>query len=419
MASAQGIVQNLSSQSTSVDSLHVQYDKSSALSESQSNWADFKLSSKADKMQQELQSLVSEARQFIGNHSEGKGRSRALEGLNLFEKTRVCCKKPQRDPTIFGLTRKNLKVFNQLLKNDKIPLDQRIRAAENLCEGLGVCSEGVSSKVQNETEDLHLKLFGLEGKFKQAKITTLRAIVRELVQEVAPSAQHLEVWEEHYVNDFNNALIDQLGDDLGIHRKEDAYLQGHFVNPATKQAGQLVQQFLTPENIVNQLTDEVEQLVSSSLGIQANELTQWDSEKFDTLSASLKANFAGELTLHDVIDLDLETNEISMKPRQEILDKLVKLGKEKGSIPENAEIKNTKQADRPSVTNLIKELGVQKISHRQCHSTIKISISMIFDFNNEKTEKKKKPSNLNSAPIQNAKALELHQATNRTSTRSH
>lgn len=412
MASAQTINQNFTLGSANSDSQRVYYDKAKALPEKLSNWSKFRLTPKADQMQAELHSLVTDARQFISEHSTGTPRSRALNGLAQFDNLKVNCKKTERDATIYGLTRKNLKTFNQLLKNDRIPIEQRITAAENLFETLGVCNEGVSSKVQTETENLHLSLFGLTGKFKQTKIATLKEIVHELVQELAPSADHLKVWDEHYANDFNNALVDQMGEDLGIQKKQDAYLGGSFSNPAAKHASTVVEQFLSPELVINNLADELELLIEGSLGVKSGESIAWNSEKFETLSDNLRAGFYGELTLHDILDMDTESQDIAVKSREQMIEILVSLGKEKGVVPKDVIIKNLSSQKRPSVRELVQSLGLQKITHAHAHAGIKLLLPSWLNLNTEQTERKKKRSNQSAHGIQNPKAIELFKQTN-------
>lgn len=301
-----------------------------ALSIKKEDWAKSKSSPQADAMQKELQQHVDFARQFIRTNSKGEQCERALKGLKDFENKYVRCASCYRDHTIFSLGRTNLATFCSLLQNPDIPLDNRTRAAENLCSTINVCNEGTADYIIEETSALVSQLEGIEGKFDQIKAQLTKQLLIKLVRHVVPEKGNAETMEVHRVN----ALHNEVASEIGLHKKDDLYASTSFAKIYGGTAIALIKTCLTPQAITNAVTVELESLAEASLGIKQGQKTDWNKDSFETLSDNLRIQFHDKVALHDLIEIDDETGQISIKSTKEIQEVALNLGKNAGVIPQ-------------------------------------------------------------------------------------
>ncbi|MDX1670337.1 MAG: hypothetical protein R3194_13020 [Limnobacter sp.] len=322
----------------------VLYSKSAALNYSPAQWQKAKLSPQADQLQNRLQSVVDKSKRFLAAHSKGQAAERALQGLDLFEKNRIRCHKQDRDYTTYSLNLNNLETFSRLLDNTSISLEDRVRSAENLFSSLGVCSEGEASNIQDCTVELNSKLLGTRGKFQQVKTQLAKQQLLTLVRHVVAPSEFATSMEVHHVNTLVNVTADQLG--LPI--KEDAYQSESFARAYGNSASRLVQTCLTDDLLVEQITSEVVEGLHSTMGLKPGQSTQFDPAAAQALTQYLSSQMGSKVSLHDVIEIDAETGEVSAKTHTQLQQWVLSLGKQSGVISQAFEL--PKAGAQPALT---------------------------------------------------------------------
>ena len=207
----------------------------------------------------QLNTAVKTIQQFLGQHaSTGGQRQQALGNLNDFLHTRVNCHVDKLSPLVINESRRNLNLFAQQLANPNIPTDKKLSCALALAEGLGVCNEGETLNILENTRDLCSQQTGLAGVLTRAKNNLIEQHLQQLVRhEDKPRlndklALQLEI---HHIQALKNHVAGQWG----LEVVEDRYATQAYQNQAGPMAEELLRQTITPAVLANTVAEQIAQ----------------------------------------------------------------------------------------------------------------------------------------------------------------
>jgi ankyrin repeat protein len=151
------------------------------------------------------------------------------QNLNRF-KTRLF------SPHIFSQTEKEL-IYNEgktmffnygrLLCSGKASLDKCLPSLKNVAEKMAVCSGGMMTELQDETDNLNAFIQGYDAKVRNL----IQTVARQIIVEFARKRHNFgSMWEVHYVNRYFNHIARSIG---CVPRKHDRYIE--MVSGVTKE----------------------------------------------------------------------------------------------------------------------------------------------------------------------------------------
>jgi len=183
---------------------------------------------------QHLNQSINGLHEFIHKHAaSGPQKRKALTNVQNFSTTKINCKPAALTPMMVNENRRNLHLIAQQLKNDAIPLEQRVGLALALTEGLNVCNEGATLNIQSCASELINQQQGLAGIVVGLKNQLIDQQLLQLVKHVDArqlSPAMAEAFEIHHVQALKNHVAGQWG----LTAIEDRYAtdqyQHHFKN---------------------------------------------------------------------------------------------------------------------------------------------------------------------------------------------
>jgi ankyrin repeat protein len=109
---------------------------------------------------------------------------------------------------IYSEGKKMFFAYGRLLHSEKTPLQARLESLPRVAEKMAVCSGGMMTELQDETDNLMAFIQGYEGKARNLIQTLARQKIVEFVR-----ARHKPTWatEVHYVNRYFNHFASRIG----------------------------------------------------------------------------------------------------------------------------------------------------------------------------------------------------------------
>lgn len=274
------------------------------------DWEQFRKGPALLAYQQDMLNLTAQARQFLLIHAQpGKGRQRALDGLQVFEKSKIKAAGPHLKPITFGLIRTNLRHLCTLLKSDHIPIEERSSIAAEVFGSLGVCGEGEALNIQNAIEALQSRGQGLASKILQAKNQLIDQHLLALVQHESKGFSNAKVMEIHHVQGLKNAVADTWG----LVAREDANIAAYFQDGVSPVAHALLAKTVTPQSIATLIANNLHETLRMNLPSPTGQWLPYSAKSIDTLATVLQAECGTSLNLHDIIETSEDFSQFKLK----------------------------------------------------------------------------------------------------------
>jgi len=155
-------------------------------------------------------------------------------------------------PAIYGDSKALMHTFEQLLSDDRTPMQARLDAIKNLSDKLTVCAGGLHSELTDVVVRLQSSSKGLEGALFQAKSRHIDALI---LAHVAENHRDLPGNEVHYVN----AYFNHIATDFGLSRRDDP-LESIGLKQSTEQQrtalGIKIKSELDPLRLIGNIAEE-------------------------------------------------------------------------------------------------------------------------------------------------------------------
>ncbi len=153
-------------------------------------------------------------------------------------------------PIVFGRGRVDLEIILRLLADEKIPLDVRVSACENVAQGINKCSQGVFAELQFSSMNLRYAKLGILGIVQNIRVEQARSLALRSLEQADYRGG---VFEEHAVNALTNHAAKKFK--CGLPLIEDQYCQNYEItrnvmtSKVIKQYETLLSIYLSPAAI--------------------------------------------------------------------------------------------------------------------------------------------------------------------------
>lgn len=307
------------------------------------DWEQFRSSTALNVYQQDLLKLTGQARQFLLSKAQpGKGRQRALDGLQTFENGKVKAASRHLKAITFGLNRTNLRHLCALLDNEQIPIEERSSVAVELFGSLGVCGEGEALNIQSAIDTLQSRTQGLTAKVLHAKNQLIDQHLLALVRHESKGFSNAKVMEIHHVQGLKNAVADTWG----LVAREDKNIANYFQEGVSPVAKALLAQTVTPHSIAGLVAQNLHSTLRQNLKAPAGQWIPYDQKSIDTLSNVLQVECGNALSLHDIIETSEDFGQFKLKDPILVQSAVIAaMGKLKLVLPN--EVSKPEQLDAP------------------------------------------------------------------------
>lgn len=274
------------------------------------DWEQFRSSTALNVYQQDLLKLTGQARQFLLSKAQpGKGRQRALDGLQTFENGKVKAASRHLKAITFGLNRTNLRHLCALLDNEQIPIEERSSVAVELFGSLGVCGEGEALNIQSAIDTLQSRTQGLTAKVLHAKNQLIDQHLLALVRHESKGFSNAKVMEIHHVQGLKNAVADTWG----LVAREDKNIATYFQEGVSPVAKALLAHTVTPHSIATLVADNLHSTLRQNMKAPHGQWIPYDQKSIDTLSNVLQVECGTSLSLHDIIETSEDFSQFQLR----------------------------------------------------------------------------------------------------------
>ena len=321
-------------------------------------WAAFKQSpeSRAAYTAQ-LNTTIKNIQQFLGQHaSMGAQRQQAIGNLNHFLQTRVNCNADKLSPLVINESRRNLNLFAQQLRNPNIPADKKLSCALALAQGLGVCNEGETLNILENTRDLCSQQTGLAGVLTRAKNNLVEQHLQQLVRhEDKPHlndklALQLEI---HHIQALKNHVAGQWG----LEVVEDQYATQAYQNQAGPMAEELLRQTITPAVLATTVAEQIAQTFCNHTQSELSTGIPTEQLKTEPLRRAIQAEFGSEIELENCLEFNADYTQVKLKPLAEISLHVIEKCQDLGLIHPHANPVGVLKQSTPDLQACIKQVG--------------------------------------------------------------
>lgn len=304
----------------------------------QADWEHFRNKPALKAYRQDLLNLTTQARQFLLNKAQpGKGRQRALDGLQTYENGRIKADSRHLKAITFGLNRTNLRHLCALLENEQIPIEERSSVAIELFGSLGVCGEGEALNIQSAIESLQSRTQGLAAKILQAKNQMIDQHLLALVRHESRGFNNAKMMEIHHVQGLKNAVADNWG----LVAREDRNIKPHFQEGVAPVAHALLAQTVTPQMIADVVADQLHQTLEQNLPNTSKSWMTYNQQTIHTLNDILKVEYGLCINLPDVLETTEDFSQFRLKGpnelRSAVINAMEKLGLTASIAPNEVE----------------------------------------------------------------------------------
>ncbi|WP_370261968.1 hypothetical protein [Limnobacter sp.] len=262
---------------------------------------------------------------FVQHHAiGGPARQTALQNLAHFARQIDKGDPRTLTPLMLNENRKNLQLFADQLNNPKLSTEQKLGAALQMAQGLGVCKEGEALNILDATQTLSCAQSGFEGTLLQAKNKLLEqhllAVVKHEAHLRGQSNSRLgEELEIHRVQALKNHVADQWG----LPVIQDRYATLGFQNEVGPIAQAVLAQTLTPAALAGTLQTQIHELLNSLADGNLHEGMPAADLMTEPLRRALQATFGEAIGLEDCLLLSEDYSTIKLAPAQEVQNKLL------------------------------------------------------------------------------------------------
>jgi hypothetical protein len=322
-------------------------------------WAAFKQSSESRAAYTaQLNTTIKHIQQFLGQHANtGAQRQQAISNLNHFLQTRVNCNVDKLSPLVINESRRNLNLFAQQLNNPNIPADKKLSCALALAQGLGVCNEGETLNILENTKNLCSQQTGLSGVLTRAKNNLVEQHLQQLVRhEDQPRlsdklAQELEI---HHVQALKNHVAGQWG----LEVVEDRYATQAYQNQAGPMAEELLRQTITPAVLANTVAEQIAQTFCNHTHSELSTGIPTEHLKTEPLRLAIQAEFGPEIELENCLEFNADYTQVKLKPLAEISLHVMEKCQDLGLIHPHANAAGVLKQPTPNIQACIKQVGL-------------------------------------------------------------
>ena len=204
-----------------------------------------------------------------------------------------------RKPEVYGSGKEMFHVFEELLHNEDIPLQQRINAVIELAPRTRMCSGGLLSDLQEVMAALKADSHGLKGIAYQWKKKMVEVLILEHIKAVH---RYLPSEEIHFVNAYYN----KLAKDMGMKKREDSFVSGYEQNISDEELAQCkayVYAKLKPTRLATEVSEQYRNRIEESLSrekINPDKIDVNGLNKLNTTLHDLNPKY-GEVSRHNFL----------------------------------------------------------------------------------------------------------------------
>lgn len=329
-----------------------------AITPNSAAWAAFKRSPELrTPYTAQLNSTIKNIQRFLEQHAgPGAQRQQAIGNLNQFLQTRVNCNADKLSPLVINESRRNLNLFAQQLNNPNIPADKKLACALALAEGLGVCNEGETLHILENTRDLCSQQTGLTGVLTRTKNKLVEQHLQQLVMHEDKQnlndnlAQELEI---HHVQALKNHVAGQWG----LEVVEDRYATLAYQNQAGQMAEELLQQTITPAVLANTVAEQIAQTFCNHTHSDLRTGMPTEQLKTEPLRRAIQAEFGREIELENCLEFNADYTTVKLKPLADISLHVMEKCQGLGLIHPHADPNNLLKHKAPDLQTFIEQVG--------------------------------------------------------------
>jgi hypothetical protein len=328
-----------------------------AISQNSTAWSNFKRDAEMRSPYiSQLNESIRGIHQFIEQHAvPGAQRKIALGNLQHMLQAKVNCRPSGLSPLMINESRRNLNLFVQQLNNPAIPVAQKLGAALSLAQGLGVCTEGETLNILENTQQLCQQQTGLAGLVVNTKNTLIEQHLQALVQHEdqphmrANLAKELEI---HHVQALKNYVAGEWG--LGV--VEDRHATQAYEEQVGEMAATLLRQTITPGLLANTVADRLAQALINHTASSLQTGMPADQLKTEPLRRAIQAEFGNTIELEDCLEFNDDYTEVRLKSQTELALLTMQVFKEIGLVHAQADSKTLLLQVGPTLAKAIQNV---------------------------------------------------------------
>ncbi|MCE2745282.1 MAG: hypothetical protein LW710_05175 [Burkholderiales bacterium] len=285
---------------------------------------------------QHLNQSINGLHEFIHKHAaSGPQKRKALTNVQNFSTTKINCKPAALTPMMVNENRRNLHLIAQQLKNDAIPLEQRVGLALALTEGLNVCNEGATLNIQSCASELINQQQGLAGIVVGLKNQLIDQQLLQLVKHVDArqlSPAMAEAFEIHHVQALKNHVAGQWG----LTAIEDRYATDQYQHQVGPMAQALLEKTITPATLANLVADRIANKLVEFTSSELNAGMPSEQLKTEPLRRQLQAEFGTRIDLQHCLQFSEDYLTVTIQSREAIAAHVIDSFKNIGLVPKDA-----------------------------------------------------------------------------------
>lgn len=289
-------------------------------------------------------------------------KTQALNNLDLYVSNRLNRTGTDLKAIVLNAHRNNLKCFAEALHNPHIEQHKKNTSAMNLALGLGVCPEGESLNIYEQTTALHGNQQGFLGQVLKVKNTLIDQQLQQLVRHEASlfmGKKQAEVLEIHQVQALKNHVANQWG----LVTISDKHASTIYQQQAGKMAEVLLQKTVTPAALARMIAQNLRETIIEkhpkiATGINAQHLD------YDVLKQHIELEFGNTILLADCLGTSDDYATINVKTEEELSELVLEAFKAEKLIDPHLNTSGLLKEPTPQFHELLPQIE----RHRDLHA---------------------------------------------------